>query len=318
MKKLLFYILIILSAFQLNAQTCTALLADEEIKIGEQTNLEIEVRFSSGASNVIFPALQDTISKFIQIVDIASIDTVFDEEDVSRKIFHQKITITSWDSGFHVIPPFLFEVDGQTVKTEPLMLHVLPVDLAPDQDIKDIKEILEVPFSLTDWLIVHRYKFLIALLALGLLFIVWKYYQKFRNKEIIIEDAPKEAADIIALRELDQLIADQLIEKGQVKMYYLRLSHIMRKYMENRFSVPALESSSNEIIDLIELHSGIKNEELKILIDHIMLSDLAKFAKYNPSQEENKKSVSVVRQFIESTSLKIESEESDNLETGEA
>src|SRR5690554_6075502 len=107
MKKWFIYIsLCLLNISQLSSQEVSAYLSNNYIRIGEQTTIELKVEFSAAEKNIEMPVLKDTISKFIEIVDISPIDTSFDEEDITKKIFTQNIVITSWDSGYYAIPPF--------------------------------------------------------------------------------------------------------------------------------------------------------------------------------------------------------------------
>ena len=140
----------------IQAQEARATIENKSIKIGEQTDITIELSFPVATKNVMLPELKDTITKFIQIVSISDVDTAFDESDVGTKIYSQTITVTSWDSGYHVIPPFKFKLGNDSIQTQALLLEVRAVDVLPEKDIRDIKPIKEVPFSLLDWILTHR------------------------------------------------------------------------------------------------------------------------------------------------------------------
>ena len=82
MKQIL-YILLFLLGIQMQAQNdVRATIGSQEIKIGDQTTIDLEVSYSAAEETLIFPALQDTITKFIEIVEVSNIDTTFDEEDI--------------------------------------------------------------------------------------------------------------------------------------------------------------------------------------------------------------------------------------------
>lgn len=244
---------ILVGSNQLSSQEVSAVLDHDEIKIGEQTHIDLELRLSAGQSDIMLPALKDTISRFIDIIEISNVDTTFDEDDITTKIFHQKITVTSWDSGLHVIPPFAFVVGGDTLKTEPMLLKVNTIVIEAEQDIKDIKEIIDVPFSLWDWILVNKVAIGIVILIIILAIVGWFIYKRYQNrpveeKEVIV---PKEAADTVALRKLEELEGKKLWQKGEIKEYHSLLSFIVREYIENRFEVRALEQTTDEIIPLI-------------------------------------------------------------------
>ena len=155
----------------------------------------------------MMPALKDTISKFIEIVDVSNIDTTFDEDDITTKFFYQKVTITSWDSGLHVIPPFVVQIGDQTYESDPLLLSVYTVPLKADQDIKDIKAVIDVPFSLWDWILARKWIIGGIWGGILLLAIVLLIYKKYRERPVEEEETfvPKEAADIVANKKLEEL-----------------------------------------------------------------------------------------------------------------
>ena len=307
---------ILVGSNQLSSQEVSAVLDHDEIKIGEQTHIDLELRLSAGQSDIMLPALKDTISRFIDIIEISNVDTTFDEDDITTKIFHQKITVTSWDSGLHVIPPFAFVVGGDTLKTEPMLLKVNTIVIEAEQDIKDIKEIIDVPFSLWDWILVNKVAIGIVILIIILAIVGWFIYKRYQNrpveeKEVIV---PKEAADTVALRKLEELEGKKLWQKGEIKEYHSLLSFIVREYIENRFEVRALEQTTDEIIPLIgdipEVDKTLKSKLHQLLL----LADMAKFAKQQPIASENEQAMKNAYQFIDQTAIKEDENTSANSE----
>lgn len=290
------------------SQEATALLDRNEIKLGEQTRIDLELRCSAAASNIMLPALKDTITKFVEIVEISNVDTTFDEDDITTKIFTQRITITAWDSGYHAIPPFSFVVDGDTIKTEPLLLTVNSVTLTADQDIKDIKDIIEVPFSFVDWLLENRWLLLSIILGIVILIVGIVLFRKYANRpqEEKIEIVPKEAADVVALRKLDELNTKKHWQNNKVKVYYSELSFIIREYIENRFGINALESTTDEIINMLSIRNTLDSSMQQKLHQVLMLSDMAKFAKQEPVASENEEALKHSYTLVKTTAFKEE------------
>ena len=124
MKQSILVLIAFLFSISVFSQSASATLDHNEIKIGEQTFIDLEVQFPAASETVIMPELKDTLSKFVEVLNISKVDTAFDEDDIGLKIFTQRITITSFDSGLHVIPPFLIKVGAQSISTEPLLLTV--------------------------------------------------------------------------------------------------------------------------------------------------------------------------------------------------
>jgi hypothetical protein len=286
------------------AQEVSAVLKDKQIKIGEQTSIEISLRSTADGQLVKFPDLLDTISGKIEIIEVSEIDTAYDEQDISIRTLSQTITITSWDSGFHAVPPFVFFLGDQKLETKADLLEVKSVPLDAEADIKDIKNIMEVPFSLWDWILVHRYWFLggLALILLGFVaFILIKRLKKEKPEAEVF--VPKEEADVVAIRQLNNLEKAELWQKGEVNRYYTELSHILREYLENRFQLSALEKTTDEIESLLKYHKEVEARHSEQFIELMQLCDMAKFAKQEPLASENKEAIQFAYKFINETKI---------------
>jgi len=191
------------------------------------------------------------------------------------------------------------------------LLTVNTIPLQPDQDIKDIKDIMEVPFSLMDWLLAHKLPIGLTILAIVLIIVGIILYRRYLNTPKTEEKTfvPKEAADIVANRKLDELKNKKLWQKGDVKEYYSELSYIVREYIENRFQLRALELTTDEIIALSKGISEIEKREESKLEQILMLADMAKFAKQQPIATENEEALKNAYLFIEQTAIKVIAEE---------
>ena len=305
------FLFFLVFALHLNAQDVSAFLSNDQIRIGEQSTIEWELRCSAGSKAIKLPAIGDTISKQIDVIDLSEIDTTYDQENIEVKIFKQRITITSWDSGFHAIPPFVFIVDDKEYKTAPLLLTVNTVELSDEQDIKDIKTIIDEPFSLWEWIKANLWT--IVLISAGLIaFSIGVYfYLKYlkRPKTELISFIPKESADQLAIKQLELLKSKKLWQSGNVKGFHVELSHILREYIEHRYQFRALELTRDEILALMARTSQL-SKELTLLLDHnLSLSDMAKFAKVQPLADENEKALKFAFQFVEETKFKEKSAE---------
>lgn len=308
-------ILFLLLGFQVNAQEAMAILQDKEIRIGDQTTLEIRLTSAADGKEVEFPTLIDTISGKIEIVKISDIDTSYDENDISIRVLSQVITITSWDSGYHAIPPFVFKIEGEEFKTEAQLLAVSSVSIEPEADIKDIKAIMEVPFSLWDWILVNKFKIggiitILLLIALGI-FLLKRFKREKPIEQVFV---PKEEADVVALRQLRELEMAKLWQNGKVNPYYTQISHILREYLENRFQLSALERTTDEIDLLLKYHKELDERKQAQLVELLRVADMAKFAKQEPLPSENEEAIKYAYLFIEETRLVIVQKAEENEE----
>ncbi len=169
-------------------------------------------------------------------------------------------------------------------------------------DIRDIKPIETVG---RDW-----FPILLAGLASALLIALAVYFWRKRRKTMQPEPTPQMenlSAQELALRELNQLQAKGLLEKGHVREYYFQLSEIFRRYLGNKFKFPALDWTTEEITDFLKrsfqiesLYSQYKEQIVSIL----KRTDLVKFAKAPVARDENMMEEIVI--FIQTTSREEE------------
>jgi len=90
------------------------------------------------------------------------------------------------------------------------------------------------------------------------------------------------------------------VNEETIRDYYFRLSNILRRYIERRHDIPALEMTTSELL------SGFRKLNLPVSATLICRefqdnADLVKFAKLMPSPEEVPADVARVRAFIDLT-----------------
>lgn len=284
--------------------TATAKLDTNRIQLGGQSALQLKVFVPSDLLKdskkfIQWPSLKDSITSKIEIVEASAIDTSFSKDEKTAFLV-QEIFITSFDSGFFVIPPLRFLKDGDSTRffeTKPMLLEVLPVSVDTSQAIKDIKPPFEAPYTLKE-----AAPYIIGILAiLAILYLAYRYLIKKRRKtEIPVKNEPEVLPHIIALEKLEEVYEQKLWQEGKTKLYHTLITEIIRTYLENRFRISALEQTSEEII--VSCRSLPINKESKFKLEQILvLADLVKFAKSTPLPAENDLSYAHALEFVRST-----------------
>ena len=290
-------------------------LEKDEIPIGGQVKAVLSLDFPV-TDAIAFPILQDSLIKSIEIVAKDTIDTSY-SEDLSRKVLSQELTLTSFDTGYIAIPPIAFSSGTDTVRTEPALLHVIPmkVEVAEsatqgEVEIKDIKDIRTVDFSLIEWLKENWWYFLYAAMLIAAIWAFFKYIRPMMQKKGPVVQVRK----VVPLHErylkkLAELENAKLWQTGKVKEYQSSLSEIVRSYIEERYGIPALESTTAEILSSLS-HQGFSQNQIEDLTHLLNLADLVKFARHQPMPDEHSRSMEKAQVFVKSTAEKeIESEE---------
>ncbi|MEN8225730.1 MAG: hypothetical protein ABFS05_10265 [Bacteroidota bacterium] len=313
--KLLFYILgiVIITGTELHAQEAIvdAHLDTTDILIGDQ--IQLNIAFSMPLdSRVIWPFYKDTLAAHIEIISMSAVDTIIHEGENLVDMM-QTITITSFDSGYYHIPPIKFQyqaLDDTTFKEVSsmpmyLMVHTMEVDTA--NAIRVIKAPLEAPFTLSEimpWILMALAAIVISLLVVYIL-------TRIKRKQPIFKIRPKPVLPpyVVAMDGLESLKEKKLWQAGKTKEFYTELTDIIRIYIEGRFKVPAVEMTTEEILDGIKDTDSPQGSSSK-LADTLVLADLVKFAKEKPMPLDNENSLSHCVDFVTETRPVSNEEES--------
>lgn len=281
------------------------------IKIGQQTALRFEV-IQGAESKVQFPIIADSIISGVEVLSVSKPDTI-NLEDGKIQIT-SNIIISSFDSAVYYIPPFQFVAGTDTFETNPLSLKVLsvPVDTV-NQPLYDIKPIYNAPIN---WAQVALVAFIVLLIAAGAFFL-YKYIIKKKKNEAL---APEEKTILIpahelALSELDRIKHEKLWQQAKLKEYYTDVSTVLRQYIELRYQIPALEMTSDDLIDRLEIMRELEKQDKLLLKQVLKLADLVKFAKWTPDFNEHDLTLNNAYEFVKNTQeILLLKPESDSLE----
>jgi len=269
------------------------------VKVGERIGLTFEA-LTNENFNVFFPEIKDSIGK-LEIISKSKIDTLIIKDTILLK---QTFEITSFEEGSYSIPSFIFSYENKqdkilkTISSESIFLSFITIEVDTSQGIKDIKAPFEFPYTIEEFL-----PLVLAIISFVILiYLIFFFIKKYKNKpkkEILKYDITI-PADIEALEALKLLENERLWQKGFYKEYYIRLTDILRTYIHRRYSINSFEMTSFEILDSLK-DKDISKVAIQILEEIFKISDLAKFAKYQPIAEENTKCMSLSIDFIEQT-----------------
>lgn len=282
-----------------------AVLDSASILIGQQAHVELSVtyRVDAGPVSVRWPMITDTITGHIPVLHDSHVDTILPDKKNDPFLFTQvrTLTVTSWDSGYWAIPPFSFIINGDSVETDPLLLTVNTVEVDTTQAIRDIKEIYTVPFSLLDWLRDNWQWISGGLAAVALITALFIFlYRRSRRPEPAVPEAPKAPAHVRALLALEALQRKKLWQQERTKDYYTELTDIVRGYVEERYGVPAMEQTTDELLGRLRL-SSMPSGPQEQLARLLRLADMVKFAKWKALPTENEQVMASAVRLVEET-----------------
>lgn len=289
---LCFFLLVSAHAF---SQKFTATLDTNRILIGQQTTLQLTASGVDAMADLVWPTFVDT-SKTVEVLSQTR-DTILDAE--SQTIV-EKIVLTSFDSGFVVLPPLDLRVGEKVLQTEPLLLHIGTVELNPDQELFAIKDPVKAPI---DWWYWFKKLWLVAvILAAAIAAGLWLWLRK-RNKTKAAQETPDLRTP--AERATDNLteIKNALLwQHGEIKTYYSQVTQVVRVYVEEAYGVKALEAISDEL--LAELQPSVSTEAHGVIARMLATADAVKFAKMIPGPDQHTQLLTDAFEFVKLTTPK--------------
>ncbi|MBM3790972.1 MAG: hypothetical protein FJW35_11585 [Acidobacteria bacterium] len=166
-----------------------------------------------------------------------------------------------------------------------------------DAALMDLRRQAEVPEPVPWRLLV----LLAALLAAASAAWWWLRARRRRRAEAPPLPVPKTDPLESAEADLRDLIGRGLVEKGQVKQFYVLLSEIVRRILEAAYSIPTMEKTTSELVAGL---SGAPiprppDAELEKIETFLLGCDMVKFAKYLPAPFEISESIRSAFEILE-------------------
>jgi hypothetical protein len=275
MKKLLVYFLFSTAVFAQQKQVATSVDTLKK-KIGAEFKLTLKTTVDS-KSKVVFPKLKNIGA--LEVIQSYPIDTI-KKNDHYELI--KKYGLTQFDSGKYTIPSIKILINNKAFLSDSLKVEVANVKVDTlKQKMFDIKDIAPANEGIGNW-----WKYLLGLLLIAGIGALIYWYIKKRQKDKIEEEIYKTPIEK-ATSLLNNLEKKELWQHGEVKAYYSELTDIVRNYIEEAIEIPAMESTTSELIEGLKTASQKKKMKLsKETIDNLFVvlkqADLVKFAKSKP------------------------------------
>ena len=276
-------------------------------KIGSEFKLTLKTAVDT-LTKVVFPNVKNFGA--LEVIRSYAIDTI--KKD-NRYELVKRYGLTQFDSGKFMIPRIPILINKKPFYSDSIAVEVsnVVVDTLKQKmfDIKPIEKVRSDNFWI--WKLI-----LIILLLAGIgVFIYW--YLKIRQKKKIEEDLYKTPIER-ATNLLNSLEKKELWQKGEVKAYYSELTDITRNYIEEAIDIPAMESTTSELIEGLRAASikkkmSLSKEIIENLEKVLKQADLVKFAKSKPLDfeitEDRKKIEKAIVTLDKSIPIEVEDEE---------
>ncbi|MCP4681914.1 MAG: hypothetical protein GY864_06260 [Desulfobacterales bacterium] len=273
----------------------------KEITLADRLNFKISVT-ADEAYEFELPKFGDKLEQF-GIVDYQTTQPQLVENN--RTQVARSYVLEPFLSGDYKIPPMKIifwekgkkETEPHEIETEELTIKVTSLLPEAKEDLKlhDIKPPVGLPRSPYFWIWIGGGVAVTLMLIIGFL-LVRTYLRKKEEDE-----NGRISAHDQAYMELEALVAKDLLGKGEIKLFYQKISNILRRYIENRFGLQAPEQTTEEFLAGIDAGDRLPEKYNPLLRTFLVHCDLVKFAEYKPTQDDIQKTFDSCKAFIAET-----------------
>lgn len=271
--------------------------------IGDAVILEIEVA-AEASVELLMPEFGESLARFA-IVDFVPSERV---DADGRTVATQRYTLQPSRSGLQSIPPIAIEFidrrpgetpapDGEdayellTERLEFEVQSVLPEDAA--LELQSPKPKLPPLGSPGRPIWPYGLALLVALATLSpFLLRRWLAYRA---------RAARASAYEVARAALDELLYGPRAGPEEMDAFFVKLSSIVRHYLESRFELRSPEQTTEEFLEEITRSPDVSRGHQQLLQRFLQRADLVKFAHYRPDSQDVDESVDAARRFLEET-----------------
>jgi hypothetical protein len=274
----------------------------KEITIAERLNLTISITVDEDY-DIKLPGFGEKLEQF-GIVDYRTTQPELIESN--RKKVSRSYVLEPFLSGDYTIPPMVVkfwkkgdqEAGEHKIETSEVTVKVkslLPEDFK-DVSLNEIKPPVPFPRSYILWVWAA---IATAVLVTGI--VTTTVIVRKRKKAEGEGPGLKIPAHELAYGALKRLVDEDLPGKGEIKLFYQRISAILRRYIENRFGLHAPEQTTEEFLFGLENAPNFPDKYKTLLKNFLNHCDLVKFAEYQPRTEDIQNTFDSCRSFIEGT-----------------
>ncbi len=272
-----------------------------EIQVGEALTLDVAIRHPVGAEFLLATG-GDYLAVFELVEQMEQDSTEPTESRVKLRIAAYRLP------GEIAIPPIKVEYQSESGELASVETQEIPISLVSSLT-PEVTEIHDIKSPMADISIPGRWGrlwwLLVALVVAALAYLLYRRFRK-KGTELMVEPLPPPLPppEVEAEEALRTLIEARLLETGKVRQFYIELSDIMKRYAGRRFAVPYLERTTSEIQRDLRV-AGI-GQEWQVRLDKILVtSDLVKFARIAPPDEESNRMVPEAFRFIDETKPRV-------------
>jgi hypothetical protein len=284
--------------------------------LGDPIYVRLEIESPAGIS--IDAPYQEAGDQRLGRFKVIAFDRGTQHEPGGGQRQEQTYTLEAYSSGRHRIPPLRLEmIDARggsngsasgsaDAKSKPqeLLTEEIPLDIAPVKaeavgaDLKPPLGELDPQVGGTSPLAILGVASLALVLGAGglLLYRALRARRRIQQQRSAYDDA------VAALRALEDRGAP---DAAAADAWFVDLSAIVRRYLEQRYEIRAPELTTEEFLLVATARPELSEEHRGLLSSFLERCDRVKFAGYRPDAEESLATLAAARGFVEDTRLRL-------------
>jgi hypothetical protein len=266
-------------------------------RLSDEPTLTLEIEYPAGIK-VRKPEFGPALGEFVIRDFREPLPRVKDD----RQILQQIYTIEPTRAGKIVIDPIGIgftdqraDGDGKEhmLQTEPLTVEVAA---AVAKDVPSLAELRPpagpLPLAESPW----GWWWVAAAAGLSIAGLAGFVWWRRRRRRAAQAGPPLTPAELAYL-ELERLLASEEA-RGDVKLFYVELTAIVRRYIERTTGIRAPEQTTQEFLREIGRRADFPAEESQRLMSFLEAADLVKFAAHRPRKEDVEESFRRAKVFV--------------------
>ncbi|KPJ90858.1 MAG: hypothetical protein AMS18_09860 [Gemmatimonas sp. SG8_17] len=278
------------------APTIRTVVDTSRVTVGDRISVMVTVEHGAD-QQVRWPDSIDFGS--FELLDATQLDPVFQDGRVRSGL---RIILAAFELGELEIPSFDVTVADMVgpvaaLSTDPWDVTVVSVGQDDSGDIRNIKEPLAIA---RNWLLLLPWIVVVVTVAVFAFWLYRRYADRRDRQDGVALAEPALAPHETAYERLDRLAGSGMLERGEVKPYYIAVSEIVRAYLEARFQIAAMEMATYEVMEGLERIAV--DLETRIGIERFLSDcDLVKFAKWRPGLADCRDMIPRARKLVDET-----------------
>ena len=294
------FVLLLSFSRELSAQETVRILSHDfhpdDITIGDPVQLQLRIEADENLHIYLDP-IDRSEHEHLE-VDKPQVKQIKSEDTLTGKAHYEVIyPLRAFAIGKHTLPPITIKYTGTdgnsgSIQTPAYLFDVRSVKPPSDKEMKGIKGPWSVP---PNWFL-YILAAALVIIAIGATIF---FYLRRRAKPMDLqpEVLPQRQPHEIAYDQLNRIGGMNWVAQGEMKVYHTEISHVIRQYIAARYHIPALELTTQELLDRLQPEDIPKD-----LVQQFFTNcDWVKFARYSPTKPEAHERMEEARRIVDET-----------------